>query len=121
MALVAVSRMPIPVSWVPKGWDTWEQGGRPCRPVLVGRGRRCREDLARTVPSITIQVLPHRVGAHAGMDGPFMLMSFPNGRDLVCIESMRAALHLNKPEAVEAYRTTSDLLKSGSPVASVGR
>ncbi|MFJ2175975.1 helix-turn-helix domain-containing protein [Streptomyces sp. NPDC087851] len=68
--------------------------------------------LARTDPNITIQVLPYRAGAHAGMDGHFMLMSFPTGRDLVCIESIRALLHLNEPETVEVYRTTSDLLKS---------
>ncbi|MFF4520514.1 helix-turn-helix domain-containing protein [Streptomyces bluensis] len=68
--------------------------------------------LARTEPNITIQVLPYRAGAHAGMDGHFMLMSFPTGRDLVCIESIRALLHLNEPETVEVYRTTSDLLKS---------
>lgn len=77
--------------------------------------------LARTEPSITIQVLPYRAGAHAGMDGPFMLMSFPTGRDLVCLESMRASLHLNQPDTVELYRTTSDLLKSDaeSPKASL--
>ncbi|WP_394426301.1 helix-turn-helix domain-containing protein [Streptomyces sp. SGAir0957] len=68
--------------------------------------------LARTDPNITIQVLPYRAGAHAGMDGHFMLMSFPTGRDLVCIESIRALLHLNEPETVEVYRTTSDMLKS---------
>lgn len=68
--------------------------------------------LARTDPNITIQVLPYRAGAHAGMDGQFMLMSFPTGRDLVCIESIRALLHLNEPDTVEVYRTTSDMLKS---------
>jgi hypothetical protein len=46
------------------------------------------------------------------MDGPFMIMSFPTGRDLVCLESMRASLHLNQHDTVELYRTTSDLLKS---------
>ncbi|WP_165984068.1 helix-turn-helix transcriptional regulator [Streptomyces sp. YIM 98790] len=77
--------------------------------------------LARTSPNITLQVLPFRAGAHAGMDGPFMCMSFPTGRDIVCIESMRALLHMNEPETVEAYRTTSDLLKSDalSPKASL--
>ncbi|WP_436763982.1 Scr1 family TA system antitoxin-like transcriptional regulator [Streptosporangium sp. V21-05] len=77
--------------------------------------------LARTNPAVTIQVLPFSAGAHAGMDGPFTLMSFPTGRDLVCIESPRASLHLNEPEAVELYRTTSDLLKSDAlpPKASI--
>ena len=69
-------------------------------------------DLARTNPNVTIQVLPFRTGAHAGMDGPFIHMSFASGRDIVCIESMRASLHLNQPETVALYRTTSDLLKS---------
>lgn len=77
--------------------------------------------LARTNPDITIQVLRLRAGAHAGMDGPFMCMSFPTGRDIVCIESMRALFHMNEPETVEAYRTTSDLLKTDalSPKASL--
>jgi hypothetical protein len=76
--------------------------------------------VARTSPEVTIQVLPFSAGAHAGMDGPFMIMSFSTGRDLVCIESLRASLHVNKPETVELYRTASDLLKSDalSPNAS---
>lgn len=41
-----------------------------------------------------------------------MIMSFSVGRDLVCIESLRASLHVNKPGAVELYRTAGDLLKS---------
>lgn len=96
------------------------------RQEVGGRNVACAQvkhliQLARTNPNITIQVLPHRAGAHAGMDGPFMCMSFPTGRDIVCIESMRALLHLNEPETVEVYRTTSDLLKSDalSPKASL--
>ncbi|MCX4971113.1 helix-turn-helix transcriptional regulator [Streptomyces sp. NBC_00654] len=93
---------------LPEGLLRQEVGGRPVMRAQIEH----LIDLARTAPNITIQVLPHRVGAHAGMDGPFMLMSFPTGRDSVCIESMRASLHLNEPETVEVYRTTSDLLKS---------
>ncbi|MDX2757325.1 helix-turn-helix domain-containing protein [Streptomyces europaeiscabiei] len=77
--------------------------------------------LARTDPSVTIQVLPFSAGAHAGMDGPFMLMTFPTGRDTAVIEAIRALLHLNEPDTVEIYRTTSDHLKSDalSPNASM--
>jgi hypothetical protein len=46
------------------------------------------------------------------MDGPFMLMSFTSGRDTAAIEGARALLHLNEPDTVEVYRTTSDHLKS---------
>ncbi|WP_414169181.1 helix-turn-helix domain-containing protein [Streptoverticillium reticulum] len=68
--------------------------------------------LARTDANITIQVLPFRAGAHAGMDGAFMLMSFATGRDTVVIEAIRALLHLNEPDTVDVYRTTADHLKS---------
>jgi transcriptional regulator with XRE-family HTH domain len=68
--------------------------------------------LARTDSNITLQVLPFRAGAHAGMDGAFMLMSFTTGRDTVVVEAIRALLHLNEPDTVEVYRTTADHLKS---------
>jgi transcriptional regulator with XRE-family HTH domain len=68
--------------------------------------------LARADSNITLQVLPFRAGAHAGMDGAFMLMSFTTGRDTVVVEAIRALLHLNEPDTVEVYRTTADHLKS---------
>lgn len=34
MAVAAVRLMPIPVSWVTKGWDTWDQDSESCRPAL---------------------------------------------------------------------------------------
>ncbi|MFJ1652627.1 helix-turn-helix domain-containing protein [Streptomyces sp. NPDC088337] len=105
-----LERDPVLKIWavLPEGLLRQEVGGKAVMRAqiehLIG--------LARTDPNITIQVLPYRAGAHAGMDGHFMLMSFPTGRDLVCIESIRALLHLNEPETAEVYRTTSDLLKS---------
>lgn len=68
--------------------------------------------LAENHPNITLQVLSFGTGAHAGMDGPFLCMTFPNGGDIVRIESLRASLHLSHPETVAHYRVTSDLLKS---------
>jgi transcriptional regulator with XRE-family HTH domain len=104
-------------SILPEGVLRQEVGGRECMRAQLEH----LIDLARNNPHVTLQVLPFSAGAHAGMDGPFMLMSFPTGRDLVCIESLRAALHLNDPETVELYKTTSDLLKSEalSPKASI--
>ncbi|MFI9630069.1 helix-turn-helix domain-containing protein [Streptomyces sp. NPDC052042] len=68
--------------------------------------------LATKSPNVTIQVLPYKAGAHAGMDGPFIHMTFPAGPDVIVIESMRASLHMNQPDNVELYRTAADLLKS---------
>lgn len=102
---------------LPEGLLRQEVGGRACMRAQIEHLMH----LARTNPDITIQVLPFSAGAHAGMDGPFMIMTFPAGRDLVCVESLRASLHLNEPETVGLYRTTSDLLKSDalSPKASL--
>lgn len=104
-------------SVLPEGLLRQEVGGRAC---MRGQIEHLLH-LARTNPNITIQVLPFSAGAHAGMDGPFMLMSFSTGRDLVRIESLRASLHVNDPATVELYRTTSDHLKSDalSPKASL--
>jgi transcriptional regulator with XRE-family HTH domain len=85
-----------------------EVGGRAVHTAQI----RHLATLAHTNPHITLQILPLRTGAHAGMDGPFMILTFAAGRDLVCLESMRASLHLNQHDTVELYRTTSDLLKS---------
>ncbi|MBG0813327.1 helix-turn-helix transcriptional regulator [Planomonospora sp. ID82291] len=102
---------------LPEGLLRQEVGGRACMRAQIEH----LIHLARTNPAVTVQVLPFSAGAHAGMDGPFILMSFPAGRDLVCVESLRASLHLNEPETVELYRTASDLLKSDalSPKASL--
>ncbi|MFF5213421.1 helix-turn-helix domain-containing protein [Streptosporangium sp. NPDC000396] len=114
-----VERRPPLKIWtvLPEGLLRQEVGGAACMRAQIEH----LMNLAHTSPTVTIQVLPFSAGAHAGMDGPFMLMSFPAGRDLVCVESLRASLHLNEPEAVELYRTTSDLLKSDalSPKASL--
>lgn len=91
---------------IPEGVLRQEVGGRACMRAQLEH----LIDLARNNPHVTLQVLPFSAGAHAGMDGPFMLMSFPTGRDLVCIESLRADLHLNDPDTVELYKTISDLL-----------
>lgn len=114
---VSESRPPLKIWTVlPEGLLRQEVGGRACMRAQIEHLMH----LARTSPEVTIQVLPFSAGAHAGMDGPFMIMSFSTGRDLVCIESLRVSLHVNKPETVELYRTASDLLKSDalSPNAS---
>lgn len=93
---------------LPEGLLRQEVGGREVARDQV----RHLVHLGRTDPNVTIQVLPFQAGAHAGMDGPFMLMSFTAGRDTVVVEAIRALLHLNDPDTVDVYRTTSDHLKS---------
>ncbi|MFF1906390.1 Scr1 family TA system antitoxin-like transcriptional regulator [Kitasatospora sp. NPDC058218] len=95
-------------SVIPEGLLRQEVGGRAVAKAQVEH----LIDLLKDDPNTTIQVLPLSAGAHSGMDGPFMLMSFATGTDTVTIEATRARLHLTDPESVEVYRTTSNHLKS---------
>lgn len=36
---------------------------------------------------VTVQVVPHDVAAHPGMDGPFLILDFPDQPTLVYVES----------------------------------
>ncbi|NYI05144.1 helix-turn-helix domain-containing protein [Allostreptomyces psammosilenae] len=78
------------------------------------------EHLAATVhamPHVIVQVLPFEAGAHAGMDGPFTLLRFDAGSDVVCIESMRASLYLEQSDEVELYAQTFDHLSAAALTA----
>ncbi|MDH6133812.1 transcriptional regulator with XRE-family HTH domain [Kitasatospora sp. MAA4] len=107
---VMAERQPPLKIWavIPEGLLRQEVGGRPAAKAQVEH----LIDLLRGDPNTTIQILPLSAGAHAGMDGPFMLMSFATGSDTVTIEATRARLHLTDSESVEVYRTTSNHLKS---------
>jgi len=75
------------------------------------------------LPSVTLQVLRNRDGAHAGMDGSFILLSFPDEEelDLLYVSHIVGSLHIEKPEEVAAARLAFDRLRSEalSPANSV--
>ncbi|MFJ1931618.1 helix-turn-helix domain-containing protein [Kitasatospora sp. NPDC086801] len=101
-----LSRQPPPTitSVLTEGQLRQEIGGRP------GARQQARHlaELARTVPGIKILVLPFAAGAHAGIDGPFMLMEFPTGRTSVTIEGRRSALHIHEADVVTEYKSVSE-------------
>jgi transcriptional regulator with XRE-family HTH domain len=72
-------------------------------------------DLARQ-PHVTFQVLPYKVGAHAGMHGSFAVMDFPDAADpeLVYIENMAGALYLEKEADVRRYAEMFDQLRAAA-------
>jgi len=55
-------------------------------------------------PPITVRVVPAAVGAHAGLDGSFRLLEFPEFHPVVYLESTTSALFLERREQVTAYR-----------------
>lgn len=56
-------------------------------------------------PSVTLQVLPFKVGAHAAGGGPFIILRFaePDLTDVVYVEQLTSALYLDKSADVDRY------------------
>ncbi|MFI9816404.1 helix-turn-helix domain-containing protein [Saccharothrix variisporea] len=55
--------------------------------------------------NVTLQVTPFRAGGHAAMDGPFVILTFPEkfDPDVVYIESRRGDVYLEQPSDVARY------------------
>jgi hypothetical protein len=67
-------------------------------------------------PNVTLQVLPFRAGAHASMDGAFMILDFPEPTDpdVVYIEYHSGTLYLEKTAEVQRYRLIFDHLRAAA-------
>jgi transcriptional regulator with XRE-family HTH domain len=65
-------------------------------------------------PNITLQVLPFSVGAHAGMDGAFMILGFPEPTDpeVVYVNYYAGTLYLEKPRESQRYALMFDHLRA---------
>ncbi|MBX9391733.1 helix-turn-helix domain-containing protein [Streptomonospora nanhaiensis] len=60
---------------------------------------------AAGLANVTLQVLPFAAGAHAGTDGAFVMLRFPDprDRDLAYVEYRTGAVYLEEPEELESY------------------
>lgn len=56
-------------------------------------------------PNVTLQVLPFSAGAHAGMDGAFMILGFPEPTDpeVVYVNYYTGTVYLEKAQESERY------------------
>ncbi|MGH3759921.1 helix-turn-helix domain-containing protein [Actinophytocola sp.] len=82
-------------------------------PEVMGEQLRhlvSRADLAE----VTIQVLPNEFGVHAGMDGAFTILDFPNDEDpsVMYVEYPTGSLHAEKPEEVQEAKLVYNRLRS---------
>ncbi|RKR88121.1 helix-turn-helix protein [Micromonospora pisi] len=66
------------------------------------------------LPHITLQVIPFKAGAHAGMPGSFVVMDFPDAADpdLVYIDSMAGDLFLEREPDVRRYSVIFEHLRA---------
>ena len=88
---------------------------------VVGGGPVMRAQLSRLVeasnqPNVTLQVLPFSVGAHAGMDGAFMILGFPapTDPDVTYVHYYTGTLYLEKPEDLARYTLMFDHLRAAA-------
>ncbi|MCX5198329.1 helix-turn-helix transcriptional regulator [Streptomyces sp. NBC_00249] len=65
-------------------------------------------------PTIELQVIPNRAGAHAGLFGSFVLFGFPNPEfsDVVCVEHRTGTLYMERPEETADYTLIFDSLRT---------
>ncbi|MFD4874568.1 helix-turn-helix domain-containing protein [Streptomyces sp. NPDC058420] len=68
-----------------------------------------------TEPHITVQVLPHTVGAHPGLSGQFSILRFADSSaaaTVVYLERFTSDLYLEKPSDVQHYGVMFDHLQA---------
>lgn len=96
---------------------------------LVGGREVMREQLNHLyeqvqMPNVTFQVMPFDVGEHAGMDGAFTILRFPEAADpdVVYIEQLTGQLYLERPEEIRRYSLVFDHLRAAAlaPEVSIG-
>ncbi|MGW7032995.1 helix-turn-helix domain-containing protein [Streptomyces xanthophaeus] len=64
-------------------------------------------------PHITVQVLPHEMGAHPGVSGQFSILHFPDAAEgTVYLERFTSDLYLEKRSDVRQYSTMYDHLQA---------
>ncbi|HVV24440.1 MAG TPA: helix-turn-helix transcriptional regulator [Pseudonocardiaceae bacterium] len=90
-----------------------------CRPV--GGAAVMREQLGwlterAALPHVTIQVLPFSAGAHAGMEGPFLILGYPEQADpdVVYVDNATAGFYLEEPAEIVRYTLMFDHLRAAA-------
>jgi len=74
------------------------------------------------LPNVTLQVLPFEAGAHAGMEGSFVLLGFPQGDpDTVYVTTATGGVFQDKTDQLQRYVTVFERLAdiALSPVDSI--
>jgi hypothetical protein len=68
------------------------------------------------LPHVTIQVVPFGAGAHPGMEGPFLILGFPEQADpdVVYVDSTSSGVYLELPPDVRRYSMMFDHLRAAA-------
>jgi transcriptional regulator with XRE-family HTH domain len=65
---------------------------------------------------VTLQIVPFEAGAHAGMEGSFVILEFDSSPlpDVVYLEGRSGQLFLNRPADLRVFRETLDYLRASA-------
>lgn len=71
---------------------------------------------AAALPHVTVQVVPFGAGAHPGMEGPFLILGFPEQADpdVVYVDSTTSGVYLEMPADVRRYSLMFDHLRAAA-------
>ncbi|AZM60717.1 helix-turn-helix transcriptional regulator [Streptomyces althioticus] len=87
---------------------------------VIGSPTVMRQQFARLVqageqPNVTIQLLPFTLGAHPGLYGPFVILTFPQPTGpLVWLENPNNSVYLESQSDVQNYTDTFDQLRASA-------
>jgi len=89
---------------------------RPIGGDAVMRAQLERLVQAADLPNVTLQVLPFEAGPHAGMDGTFTILDFPEpgDPDVVFAENATGGLFLEKTEELRKYVFIFDHIRAAA-------
>lgn len=89
---------------------------RPVGGDSVMRAQLERLVEAADLPNVTLQILPFEAGAHAGMDGTFTILDFPEPGDpaVVYAENATGGLFLEKSEELQKYVFIFDHIRAAA-------
>lgn len=72
--------------------------------------------VAKTLRNVTVQLVPDSRGSHAGMDGPFEILKFPQGAlsDIVYVEGRSGQLFLTRKQDLDLFNEMLDYLRAAA-------
>jgi hypothetical protein len=89
---------------------------RPVGGDAVMRGQLSKLIEVARLPNVTLQILPFAVGAHAAMDGTFVILEFEEegDADVVFIDNATGGLFLEKSEELRKYISIFDTVRAAA-------
>ncbi|WP_203818330.1 helix-turn-helix domain-containing protein [Paractinoplanes ferrugineus] len=92
---------------------------RPVGGDEVMRGQLIKLIEVARLPNVTLQILPFTVGAHAAMDGTFVILEFEEegDADVVFIDNATGGLFLEKSEELRKYISIFDTVRGAALTA----